>query len=214
MGELPASAQAKLLRVVEDGLVEPLGTNQAVKVDVRLVSATHRNLRQMIEQGRFRQDLYFRLNALGVTVPPLRERPGDLSLLVEHFLRQSVPADRPLPSITPRAWAALASYAFPGNVRELRHAITQAVLLARDEPVDLAHLPADIAGGAPESDDPGLSVVPLTAALRSFEREYLQRVLASTSGRRAEAAALLGISRKTLWEKLRSHALCQGDEDP
>ncbi len=212
VAEIPLPVQAKLLRVLQEGAFEPLGTNQQIHVDVRVVSATHRNLKEWIAAGKFREDLYYRLNVLSVDIPPLRERAGDLPLLAQHFLQKYAPSGKK-PTITPRAWAALQEYRFPGNVRELEHAIQHAVVLSHGEDVDLEHLPADVAGksaGAAEPAKPA-TLRPLAEAVKEFEREYILRALRATSGKRAEAAELLGISRKNLWEKMRAHGLAASD---
>jgi DNA-binding NtrC family response regulator len=221
IAELPLPAQAKLLRVLQDGTVEPLGTDQSVKVDVRLVSATHRNLREHVAQGLFREDLFYRINVLDVSLPALRDREGDLPLLIEFFLQGFVKTDaagnRLVPALSPDAYAALASYRFPGNVRELGHAIEHAVVLAGHGEITLDHLPAAIAEAAPAGLPPTAAagtmmdttgtVVPLAAATREFEKGHLRRALAATGGKRVKAAELLGISRKSLWEKLRMYEL-------
>jgi len=211
IAEIPPAAQAKLLRVLQEGAIEPLGTNAAVKVSVRLISATHRNLKERIAEGRFREDLYYRLNVLDIAIPPLRERRGDLPILVEHFLRRSAKGDAP--AIAPRAWAALSQYPFPGNVRELQHALEHAVVLARGGEIDLAHPPSDVAGVArePAAGEGGLR--PLGPVIKEFEREYLLRALTATDGKKTRAAELLGISRKNLWEKLREHGISDSDLD-
>lgn len=208
VAEIPMLAQAKLLRVLQEGIIEPLGTNAPVQVDVRIISATHRDLRQRIADGLFREDLFYRLNVLDVQIPPLRQRRADLPLLVEHFLLKYHPdADEP-PQISPRAWAALTEYAFPGNVRELEHAVHHAVVLSRRGGIELHHLPDHITGGAgPTPVDESGGVQPLSKALKTFEREYLIRALRATDGQKTKAAELLGISRKNLWEKLKSHNL-------
>jgi DNA-binding NtrC family response regulator len=159
-------------------------------------------LSRAVTEKRFREDLYYRLNALELTVPPLRERGGDLLLLVEHFLRAFAPTEKP-PRLTTRALLALTEYRFPGNVRELRHAIQSAVVLAGEQELDLHHLPAAIAGTAPASAPEAESIKPLPEAVRAFEREYVKRVVQQTGGKRSAAAQLLGISRKNLWEKLK-----------
>ncbi len=212
VGEIPLPAQAKLLRVLQEGVIEPLGTSVPIEVDVRIVSATHRNLKQLVAEGRFREDLYYRLNVLDLSIPPLRERRGDLPLLVEFFLRKYGGQEKQ--SISPRAWAALSDYPFPGNVRELEHAVQHAVVLSRGKEIGVEHLPADIAG----QSRPGAAAAsgrlrPLAVAAKEFEREYLQRALAFSEGRKAKAAEALGISRKNLWEKLRSHGLSDSDNE-
>ena len=206
VAELPLAAQAKLLRVLQSGEFEPVGADHSVTADVRVISATHRDLRRRIAEGTFREDLYYRLKVLEVTVPPLRDRPGDQPLLIEHFLRRFSPGDT-VPGLTARAWAALSEYSFPGNVRELEHAIHHGVVLAGSEELGIQHLPTDIAGADDEHDGDAPPLETLAAASRSFEKEYLTRVLRRTQGNKGQAANLLGISRKNLWEKLRNHGL-------
>ncbi len=130
VAELSQAAQAKLLRVLQEGTIEPLGSNDTVKVDVRIISATHRDLRARIAEGLFREDLYYRINTLDLEIPPLRSRGDDLALLVQHFIRRFSNPARPTEGITWRAWNALAAHPFPGNVRELMHTIQHAVLLS------------------------------------------------------------------------------------
>jgi len=195
------------LRVLQEGSFEPLGTNSPVRVDVRIVSATHRDLKQCVAAGTFREDLYYRLNVLDVRVPPLRLRKGDLPLLVEHFLERF--SGDSAGTVSPAAWETLSGYAFPGNVRELEHAIQHAVVLARGNEIRRQHLPYDVTGplaeGAiePESE----AFVPLSEAVGSFERSYLIRALKRTEGKKSRAAGLLCISRKNLWEKLKGYGV-------
>ena len=208
ISEIPLPAQAKLLRVLQEGVVEPLGTNHPLQVDVRILSASNRNLKHLVAEGRFREDLYYRLNVLDISLPPLRERRSDVPLLVEDFLeRFRQPGTNP--TLSPRTWAALAEYPFPGNVRELEHAVQRAVVLAQGKEIDLDHLPPDIVGKSKPTPpgEPGGTLRPLAIAAKEFEREYLMRALGAAEGRKAKAADLLGISRKNLWEKLRSHGL-------
>ena len=213
IAETPLAAQAKLLRVLQEGTIEPLGTNESVKVDVRVVSATNRDLKRRISEGLFREDLYYRLNVVNIALPPLRERRADLPLLLHYFLRRFVPAAEPLPELSLRAWAALTTYGFPGNVRELSHAMQHAVVLARGGTIELEHLPDDIAGATVAASPAAHDVAPLNAALKRFEREYLLRALAAADGKRVRAAELLGISRKNLWEKLRAHGISDAELD-
>ena len=200
---LSLMAQAKLLRVLNDGTFHPIGTNTEVAVDVRLISATNRELKAMIAEGTFREDLYYRIKVLDIELPPLRMRIGDLALFVAHFLRRHAPPGRQ-PTLSPSAWAALSVHAFPGNVRELEHAIQHAVVLARGFEIDLEHLPRDIStiAGVATLGNHG-EIQPLAVAVREFEREYLLRALKMARGNKSQAARLLGISRKHLWEKLR-----------
>jgi two-component system response regulator AtoC len=211
IGEMPMSAQAKLLRVLQEGVVEPLGTNESIKVDVRIVSATNRDLKIAISEGRFREDLFYRLHVIGLHLPPLRDRPGDLPLLLNHFLAKRL-AGSLLPDVSLRAWQALTSYPFPGNVRELSHAVEHAAILSRGKTIDLEHLPDDIVAVA-KSTSPNENVTPLAMLMKRVEREHLLKALAVAGGRRTRAAELLGISRKNLWEKLRAHDLSDSDLD-
>ncbi|MEM1022088.1 MAG: sigma-54 dependent transcriptional regulator [Myxococcota bacterium] len=209
VAEIPITAQAKLLRVLQDGTFEPLGTNTTMTADVRVISATHRDLRSRIGEGLFREDLFYRLNVLDLEIPPLRERRSDLPLLIEHFLRKHVRPGVPIPALSPEAFAAISEYAFPGNVRELEHAIHRAVVLSRSQTIELAHLPESISGVAngvdPDAGDGGIT--PLHDATRVFEKEYLLRALRMAEGKKMRAAEMLGISRKNLWEKLKSHGI-------
>jgi DNA-binding NtrC family response regulator len=210
IAEMPLAAQAKLLRVLQEGCFEPLGTNQSVRVNVRIFSATHRCLRERVAQGSFREDLYYRLKVLAVDVPPLRERRGDLSLLVGHFLNRA-PGEDASRTLSARAMAAITAYPFPGNIRELEHALQHAGVLAAGKEIDACHLPSEIAGDLARDDfngaNKGEGIAPLPEAMQLFEREYLMRALHSAGGGRTRAAAALGISRKNLWQKLRRHGL-------
>jgi two-component system, NtrC family, response regulator AtoC len=204
IGEIPLSVQAKLLRVLQERTFEPLGSNRPVATDVRLICATHRNLRQMIATGKFREDLYYRLNVLDIEVPPLRRRRDDFPLLVNHFYSQFAGEEKEL-RMHPRAWSALMNHSFPGNVRELEHAIHHAVVMAQGEDIDIEHLPADIRGPEAREDETPAMTRPLAESMKDFERQYLIMALGSTQGTKSNAARLLGISRKTLWEKLKAH---------
>src|SRR5258706_492243 len=194
IAEIPPSSQAKLLRVLEERRVEPLGCNRSLPVDVRIVSATHQDLKHRIADGRFRQDLYYRLNGIDLRIAPLRERREDLPLLVEHFLARATPPGRAPPAIRARAWEARASYSLPGNVRELEHAVERAVVLARGGEIDLECLPPDVVDEHEPPCDDARGFEPLPLAVRRFEREHLARALRLAAGKKAHAAALLGIS--------------------
>lgn len=215
IAELPAAAQAKLLRVLQEGTFEPLGTNSPIRVDVRIISATHRNLVDRIKAGLFREDLFYRVNVIEIQLPPLRDRPGDLPLLLRHFIQKFTPPGGSPPHVSPSAWATLLQYAFPGNVRELSHAIEHAMVLSGGKEIELPHLPPGMldqesslawdVDAPPETTADGTTVRPLHLALREFEHHYLRRALKAADGKRNRTAAMLGISRKTLWEKLRNN---------
>jgi DNA-binding NtrC family response regulator len=196
IGDMPLSVQAKLLRVLESREVRPVGETAPRPVDVRILAATHRDLQRAVEDGSFRPDLYFRLNALTITVPPLRERMGDLDLLCKHFLRRHAKeARRALPELTKPARALLESYAWPGNVRELSHALERAVALSRRPVVDVEELPDHLTRTGPAAG-------PADQTLDEVEKAHILSVLKSVSGNRGRAAAILGIDRKTLYRKL------------
>jgi DNA-binding NtrC family response regulator len=212
VGEIPLSVQAKLLRVLQEGTIEPLGSHRPVRLDVRLICATHRNLKQLIAAGAFRDDLYYRLNVLDIHVPPLRSRRSDLPLLISHFFRKFAGDEGEL-RMHPAAWAALMRHPFPGNVRELEHAIHHAVVLSQGMEIELGHLPADIGGHAPLHQDGDASARPLAESMKDFERQCLIVALNATDGIKFKAAQLLGISRKTLWEKLKAHHINDSNHD-
>ncbi len=212
VAEMPVTAQVKVLRVLQDGVLEPLGTNKATRVDVRVITATHRNLKERIAQGLFREDLYYRLKVLDIAIPPLRERRGDIPLLVDHFLHRSHRPGAAVPVVSPRAWAALGQYSFPGNVRELEHAIEHAVVLSQGKEIDIEHLPSEISGTPGLNPGTEGAQRTLARATLEFEREFLLRALTLSGGRKARAAESLGISRKNLWEKLKVHGI--SDPEP
>ena len=215
IGELSPSSQAKLLRAIESSTFEPVGSSRSVKVDVRILAATNRNLAGEVARGTFRRDLYYRLNVIDIEMPPLRERRADIPVLVRGFLDEIAAREgRSVPELGPDVVAALAVYDYPGNVRELLHALERAVALARGGSLQLEHLPPDIAAGASRSQAPHPTpdLQPLGRAVEAFEREYIQRALEKAGGHRSRAAALLGISRKNLWERLRDAARGRDDE--
>jgi len=205
IGETPPETQAKLLRVLQEGEIVPVGSNVSVKVDVRLISATNRDLRTMVADGRFREDLYYRIKVFELHLPTLRERLADLPLLVEQFLREFRPDDAEPTALSPAAWAALRDYEFPGNVRELRHAIQHASILARGREIDLPHLPPELSGKHEAND--GVPARSLVEAMQQYEKEIILRTIRGTNEQRQRAAKLLGISRKSLWKKLTKYGL-------
>jgi two-component system, NtrC family, response regulator AtoC len=213
VGELAAASQAKLLRALETSTFEPVGTSRSVKVDVRVIASTNRDLAAEVARGAFRRDLLYRLKVIDVHVPPLRERRADVPVLVRAFLDEiAVRHGRAVPELEPDAVAALAAYDWPGNVRELLHALERGVALARRGKIGLEQLPPELSarpGGTAASSG---ELQPLGDAVAAFEREYIQRALEKAGGHRTRAAALLGISRKNLWERLRDRG--GGDGEP
>jgi DNA-binding NtrC family response regulator len=202
VAELPLSAQAKLLRVLQEGTFEPLGSNATIKVDVRVISATHRDLRERVKKNLFREDLFYRINVIEVQLPPLRERPGDLALLVHHFLARFA-LKGPVPSISAAAWEALARHPFPGNVRELSHALQHAVVLSGGGEIQPLHLPPALQGLDPTPAKKPPEIRPLA----EVERDCLRDALEAANGDKVMAAKALGLSPRVLAEKLRAHNL-------
>ena len=192
IGDLSPMLQAKLLRVIQEQSLKPVGGNEEVKVDVRIVAATHRSLDDMVRNGAFREDLYFRINVVTIALPALRERVEDIPILVEHFLRKVEHQGRtPAPRCTPEAMAVLTTYSWPGNVRELENVIERAVLLSRDGAITPEALPPHLRGRS--ADSPASY-----PTLDDVIDRYVDQVLKHTGGNRSEAARILGLSRRTL----------------
>jgi DNA-binding NtrC family response regulator len=206
IGELPLSFQVKLLRVLQERQIERLGSNRPIDVDVRFVSASLRPLEEEIEAGRFREDLYFRVNTVAIHLPPLRERREDIPLLAQAFLVEfSRERQREIEGFSDEVLALFEAHPWPGNVRELRNVVERAVLFCRGPTVTADELPMAIRGEGGETQRPARGrVEPLQRAVERAEAEAIRAALESTKGRRADAAELLGISRKTLWEKIKN----------
>jgi DNA-binding NtrC family response regulator len=205
IGEIPLLLQAKLLRVIEDREVRPLGGNRSEKIDVRLVSASNRLLEDLIHERRFRQDLYYRLNVIRIDLPPLRERAEDIPVLVEHFIKKFAhKAQHRVEGIDKEALALLIGHRWPGNVRELEHTIERAVLLGKGPTIGVNDLPAQLSGTDPRKL-PLAEAVARSFTLRDLEREYIERVLENTGGNKTEAAKILGVDRTTLYRKLEEY---------
>ncbi len=196
VGEIPPSSQVKLLRFLQDREFERLGENIPRKVDVRVIAATNRKLSESLAEGNFRDDLYYRLNAVRISLPPLRERPEDLLLLITHFLKTFAPGREV--SVSDDAMGRLTRYRWPGNVRELENVMERAVLLAHDGTIEVAHLPAELQ--ATESNSSGL------LSLEQLERQHIARVLQAAKDL-DEAARVLEIDPATLWRKRKKYGL-------
>jgi DNA-binding NtrC family response regulator len=205
IGEIAVNLQAKLLRAIEEKEVRPLGSNKSEKVDARLVSATNRNLEQRVQEGSFRQDLYYRLNVIRVELPPLRERTEDIPILVEHFIQKfAAQAKRNVTGIDNDALRALVSHRWPGNVRELEHTIERAVLMGKRNTIGIDDLPQPIIP-VTQNDAPLEKALATGYTLQRLEREYIKRVLENTKGNKTEAARILGVDRTTLYRKLEEY---------
>jgi DNA-binding NtrC family response regulator len=205
IGELPLEMQAKLLRVLQEKEIRPVGSNQKIKVDVRVVAATNRDLEAEYRNGTFRKDLYFRLNVVTVHLPALRERRSDIPMLAHWFLDRHAP-DSPM-QVTNAAMKCLLQYDWPGNVRELENCIERAVALGDNKTIDVGDLPATIASASPSSE-PLTGMIAGTVSstdLEDIERATIERVFEQVKGDKALAGKMLGISRATLYRKLKRY---------
>jgi DNA-binding NtrC family response regulator len=208
IGELPLALQVKLLRVLQEEEIRPVGTAKTRCVDVRVIAATARRLEEMIAQGAFREDLYYRLNVVQLAVPPLRERPLDIPLLVDHFFAQACASlGKPLRAISAEAMERLVAYRWPGNVRELENVIERAVILADGDSITPTELPANVVvQRAVPPAGPG-SGFALKAARRAVEAELIRDALRAAGGNRTHAARLLEISHRALLYKLKEYEI-------
>ena len=204
IGELPLGLQAKLLRVIECGECQRLGGTQTIRTDVRLLCATARDLKLEAAAGRFRQDLRYRLSVIPLHMPTLRERPEDIPLLANHFLRLFSRRRGCTQSLADEALACLGRYDFPGNVRELKNIIEQVSVLAPEPEIGAADLPIEV---QPCAETDKEAVRPLGEVVAGAEQRCIAKALARCGGNRSHTAALLGISRKNLWEKMRRHGI-------
>jgi two-component system response regulator HydG len=203
IGELPLEIQPKLLRVLQERSVRPVGANAEEKIDARVISATNRDLEGMVEEGRFRQDLYFRINVLAIALPPLRARGGDILALARHFLdRIATRTGKRAPGLTAEAAQKLMGYPWPGNVRELENSIEYAVALAAAGDIAIADLPDKVRGFRPNQIVLATSDPAQLVTLDELERRYVLRVMESVDGNKAAAARVLGIERRTLYRML------------
>jgi len=207
VGELPLPLQVKLLRVLQEEEVRPLGESKSRSIDVRVIAATARDLEAEVAAGRFREDLFYRLNVLRVAVPPLRERSQDVPLLVDHFLAQFRSAlGKPVRGIAEDAMQRLVAYRWPGNVRELENVIERAAILASGDQLTLRELPSNVAHPEPAAPAEA-GELSLRQARRAAEVEVIRRALRATRGNRTHAARLLGVSHRALLYKLKEYAI-------
>jgi two-component system, NtrC family, response regulator AtoC len=204
IGDMPLALQAKILRAIELREVKPVGRPDPLTIDVRILAATNQDLLALVKEGAFREDLYYRINVVTITLPPLRDRPEDIPALAEHFARiHAVRNSKPTPAIPPATLRLLSRYPWPGNVRELEHAIERGIALAAGPVLQPEDLPL-------ETREPAGAAL---LSLEELERGHLVRVLKATRGNRQEAAAILGIDRKTLYRKLLRYGI-EGSEQP
>ena len=205
VGDLPVATQIKLLRVIESREIVRVGSNEPRKVDVRLLSATHQHLDDLVQQGKFREDLYFRLKVVRIVLPPLRDRREDIPLLTDHYVRAlAAEHSKPVTGITPEAQRVLGAYGWPGNVRELINTLETMIVLAQHPVLDVSDIPPEIRPvAAPAS---GASIQP-GIRLDDAERLLIERTLEMAAGNRQEAAKTLGIGERTLYRKIKQYGL-------
>jgi DNA-binding NtrC family response regulator len=213
IAELSPALQAKLLRVIQEREIRPLGASRAEKVDVRIISATNRDLEARLREGTFREDLFYRLNVIQVALPPLRDRGQDVILLASHFLAQSAGrAQKQVRGFTQAALTTLLAYPWPGNVRELENVIERAVALCESPEIDVVDLPPQVR--ARRTGDVLQAALARGLTLADLEREYINRVLSAEGGNKTRAALRLGLDRKTLYRKLEEYGREAAGSDP
>ncbi len=223
IGDLPLSLQVKLLTILDDRVVYPLGSTKGTLVNVRVIAATHYNLEQMVQAGRFRKDLLFRLNVLRLHLPPLRERNGDIRLLMDHFLQSfATKLEKNIGSYSEEVLAMLLGYGYPGNVRELRNIVEYSCTLCQGSEIKPRDLPAYLTSAelaAPTDQtrqtvaQPGQAPAAPGFSWQHLERERIIAALQKTGGRRAEAAKVMGLGRSTLWRKMRKYGLATAEDE-
>jgi two-component system response regulator HydG len=210
VGDIPLSTQVKLLRAIESGEVVRVGTNEPIKVNVRLISATNRDLTEAITKGTFRQDLYHRIKVVSVKLPPLRSRREDIPLLIDYFLKEfSASHEKKLPTVTAAVRKALQAYGWPGNVRELRNVIESMVVIDSDGILDLDDLTEDLIPASPLSPESGGSSAShlVGRSFEEIEKYYIAETLKRTNGNREDAARMLGIGERTLYRKIKEYEI-------
>jgi DNA-binding NtrC family response regulator len=211
IGDMGPKMQAQLLRVLQDGELRPVGGTESIKVDVRLVCATNRDLEADVKTGRFREDLYFRINVVTVRMPALRERPGDIPILVRHFLAKIARREnRPEASFSPEGLDTLCRHSWPGNVRELENAIERAVAVAKGNVILPSDLPVEVYGGSPAAPT---GLVDDRPTLAELEKRYIALILTECGGNKKRAAEQLGIDRRTLYRALERAGVAGTEDD-
>jgi DNA-binding NtrC family response regulator len=206
IGEMPMGMQAKLLRVLQEKKIIRLGGTRQIDIDVRILAATNRDLREEVKNKNFRQDLYYRLNVVSIEIPPLRWRRDDLPLLIQHFLAKYLLPEQKVKSISPEALDILLAYDYPGNVRELENIIVRSLAMCKEPEIQPYHLPSEL-----ENVQTAVLIPPVrddlfaTRTLEEHEQKYIISVLSRTNGNKTRAAEILGIDRISLWRKLKKY---------
>jgi two-component system response regulator HydG len=207
IGDMPAAMQAKLLRVLENGEVVRLGSNDPIRVNVRLISATNRVLEEMVTDKRFREDLYFRIKGATILIPPLRERREDIPVLIHYFLKQAADKyGKDIEGLTPDAQQTLMSYHWPGNVRQLRNAVENMVVLSNSKRLGVESLPTDIRPKTTAEGVGGMNNL-VGISIEQAEKELIRNTLKMTDGNREAAAKMLGIGERTLYRKIKEYGI-------
>lgn len=201
VGEMSLKVQVKLLRVLEKGEFERVGGEKTLKVDVRLITATNRNLEKEVSEGRFREDLFYRLNVITIHLPSLRERKDDIPILSNFFvIKYTKKYKKEIKGFAPEAMEALCAYHWPGNVRELENVVERAIVLCKKNTISLEHLPGNV---VPDKDDMSVIKIPIGISLKEAEKEIIQKTLQMTHGSKKEAAKILGISNRKIEYKVK-----------
>jgi DNA-binding NtrC family response regulator len=215
IGDVPASMQIKLLRVLQERRFERVGGTEPIDIDVRVIAATHQDMEKLVKDGKFREDLYYRLNVVRIDIPPLRERPEDIPVLVAHFCQKLARPGQKPPEVSPEAMDVLVKCPWPGNVRQLENAIERACVTARDGVITPKNLPPDVGRGAGEAAKPSPFQVDLARPLpeqlaeitAEFEKRYLRRALKKTRGHVGKCAQITGLSRRSITDKIAHYGI-------
>jgi Nif-specific regulatory protein len=212
VGDIPLSTQVKLLRVIQEKEFERLGGVETIRADVRLIAATNKDLEREVQEGKFREDLYYRLNVIPIFLPSLRERREDLPLLVQHFLERSNQENgKKVKRVSDEAWEYIMNYSWPGNVREMENAIERAVIMCQEEVIGREHFPFDLQANIkppePSRQDSNDGIENLSIAVSSLEKKLLSRALEKTGGNKRKAAQLLGLTERILGYKVKHYNL-------
>jgi transcriptional regulator with PAS, ATPase and Fis domain len=208
IGDMPLNMQAKLLRVLEDGIVVPVGSNKQITVDVRVISATNHDLTQLVEEKKFRQDLYFRIKGVSISLPALRERTEDIPILIDYFLKEAVEEiGSKVTGITEAAERILTNYDWPGNIRQLRNCIKTMVVMCDRTMLDIQDIPPDIHQRRQLEAGPRAAAVTAGTSLNEVEKQAIIETLAKTENNREKAARILGIGERTLYRKIKEYNL-------
>jgi two-component system NtrC family response regulator len=208
IGEMPLGLQVRLLRLLQEREIEKIGATRTIRVDVRIIAATHRNLEALVAEEKFREDLYYRLAVIPITVPPLRERAEDVPGLIHHFFERSKMRHGRLELQLPESvMVYLMKYHWPGNVRELENLMERLVLLSRSDEVTVADLPEKLRQGLPPAEQQSVTSPGPGAGLKDFERDVILQALRQSDWNKSKAARQLEISRKALMYRIRKHGL-------